>query len=63
MTSLSHRENNSPQDINAYLREIAAVASEAAITSNPKVRKESIRLLIKQLEQLRAMCTEEVRQH
>jgi hypothetical protein len=61
MTSLT-RTLDGDQEIRAYLREIAAVAGEAAITSNPKVHNESIRLLIKQIEQLRAMCTEEVRQ-
>jgi hypothetical protein len=61
MTSLT-RTRDGDQDIRAYLHEIAVVAGEAAKTSNPKVRKESIRLLIKQLEQLRAMCTEDVRQ-
>jgi len=61
MTNLT-RTRDGDQDIRAYLREIESVVGEAAKTSNPKVRKESIRLLIKQLEQLRAMCTEDVRQ-
>jgi hypothetical protein len=61
MTSLT-RTMGGEQDIGAYLREIAAVAGEAANTSNPKVHNESLRLLIKQIEQLRAICTEELRQ-
>jgi hypothetical protein len=61
MTNLT-RTRDGDQDIRAYLREIEAVVGETAKTSNPKVRKESIRLLIKQLEQLRAICAEEVGQ-
>jgi hypothetical protein len=60
MTSLT-RTRDGDQDIRAYLHEIAVVAGEAAKTSNPKVRKESIRLLIKQLKQLQTICTEELR--